>query len=397
MKTKIFLFSLLLGFSVQIFAQDNKTYVSQDPGYKTNFKHSSAGENWFINLSGGGQLFNIQDDVNGVGIGKRISFIPAVAVGKRFNPYWGVRLRVEGLSVNSYYPDNGFKQGNDYFNAHIDAMWNLANYWGVYSPTKLFNFTPYVGLGWGHRFALDADATGSPSSTFFRDDFQRKSNAFTINAGIQFGFRLSNRINLDFDFGTAFLEDYFDRINGRHGENDNILHAMGGFTINLGKTTFDEVEPMNYALIDDLNGKINALRQENDLLSKRPVSCPECPQCPPQQIIKNEINYVPNVVFFRLNSSKIDANQQVSVYNTAAFVKETSQKINVVGYADKGTGTNKYNLGLSEKRAKAVAKELTTKYNVPTDKITVEWKGSDEQPYPQNNWNRVVIMSAPQQ
>jgi len=397
MKAKIFLFSLLVGISVQIFAQETQQpYQSNNPGYLTSFKHSAAGENWFINLSAGGQIYNIQDDVNGVGIGNRISFIPAVAVGKWFTPYWGIRLRGEGLSVNSFYSDNGDKQKNDYLNAHVDAMWNLMNYWGVYSPKKLFNLTPYVGLGWAHRFKLDSNAPGSPNSIYFREDFQHSADALSVNTGIQFGFRLCNRVNLDFDLGMTFVGDYFDRIYGRHAENDNILHAMGGFTFKLGKTTFDEVEPMDYALINDLNSKINALRQENDLLSKRPVSCPECPPCPPQQIVKNEINYVPNVVFFRLNSSKIDANQSISVYNTASFVKETNQKINVVGYADKGTGTSKYNLGLSEKRARAVAKELTTKYNVPSDKITVEWKGSDEQPYPQNNWNRVVIMSAPQ-
>ena len=395
MKTKIFLLSLLMGFSVQIFAQETHVYESQLPGYETNFKHSAAGENWFINLSAGGQVYNISDEVTGVGLGDRISFIPALAIGKWFSPYWGVRLRGEGLSVNSFYSDTGFKQKNDYLNTHIDAMWNLANYWGVYSPTKLFNFTPYVGLGWAHRFDLDDNTARPPRSVYFRDDFKRYSDAFSVNGGIQFGFRLSSRVNLDFDLGVTYVGDYFDRITGHHGENDNIVHAMGGFTFNLGKTTFDAVEPMDYALIDDLNGKINALRQENELLSKRPVSCPECPPVAPT-IVKNEINYVPNVVFFRLNSSKIDANQQISVYNTATFMKETGEKIKVIGYADKGTGTSTYNLGLSEKRARAVAKELTTKYNIPSEKISIEWKGSNEQPYPENNWNRVVIMSAPQ-
>jgi len=211
---------------------------------------------------------------------------------------------------------------------------------------------------------------------------------------------LSNRVNLDFDLGVTYVGDYFDRIYNRtgdshNGENDNIVHALGGFTFKLGKTTFAAVEPMDYGLINDLNGKINALRAENDELSKRPKFCPECPPCPPAQIVKNEINYVPNVVFFRLNSSKIDPNQQISIYNTATFVKETGQKINVVGYADKDTGTSKYNLGLSQRRAQAVAKDLMTKYNIPSDKISVQWKGSDEQPYSKNNWNRVVIMSAP--
>ena len=44
--------------------------------------------------------------------------------------------------------------------------------------------------------------------------------------------------------------------------------------------------------------------------------------------------------------------------------------------------------------AKAVAKELIEKYGISSDQITIEWKGSDEQPYGENNWNRVVIMRA---
>jgi len=392
MKTKIFLISLLLGFSAHIFAQENQVYESQLPGYKTAFKRNGAGDNWFVNLSAGGQVYNIADKVKGKDLVDRISLIPAVAIGKWFSPYWGVRLKGQGLNVKSHYNDTGFEQKNDYVNAHLDVMWNLANYWGVYSPTKLFNFTPYVGLGWAHRLKLEDNTARPPQSIYFREDFKRYSDAFSINGGLQFGFRLSNRVNLDFDLGVTYVGDYFDRIE-HSGENDNIVSAMGGFTFKLGKTTFEAVEPMDFALIDDLNAKINALRRENELLSKRPVSCPECPPVAPT-VMKNEINYVPNVVFFRLNSSKIDANQQISVFNTASFIKETGERIKVIGYADKDTGTSSYNLGLSEKRAKAVAKELTTKYNVPSEKISVEWKGSNEQPYPQNNWNRVVIMSA---
>ena len=53
-----------------------------------------------------------------------------------------------------------------------------------------------------------------------------------------------------------------------------------------------------------------------------------------------------------------------------------------------------YNMQLSEKRARAVAKELIDKYGISSSQITIEWKGSDVQPYNENNWNRVVIMSA---
>ena len=125
-------------------------------------------------------------------------------------------------------------------------------------------------------------------------------------------------------------------------------------------------------------------------LSKRPVSCPEC-----QETVTEVVNnYVDNVVYFRINSAKIDKNQQINIYNTAEFMKNNNAPIKVVGYADKKTGTSDYNMGLSEKRARAVAKELIDKYGISSSQITIEWRGSDEQPYGENSWNRVVIMSA---
>lgn len=393
MKTKILLFSVLLSFSCYIFAQETaQPYQSNEAGYKTAFKHSGAGENWFINIGGGAQTIFGDNDADAEFM-DRMTWIANLSVGKWFSPYWGVRIKGQGGPLHGFEEDAKIMQHLTYYNVHMDAMWNLANYWGVYSPTKVFNFTPYIGLGFVHRFQMDDEAT--VPNTFNKSsnagDYHRYSNALSVNTGIQFGFRLSNRVNLDFDLGVALVPDYFDRIVSR-AENEAIVSATGGLTFKLGKTDFDVVEPIDYALIDDLNSKINSLRAENANLSKRPVSCPECPQVAPAVV--NEINYVPNVVFFRLNSSKIDANQQISIYNTAEFMKNTGEKIKVVGYADKDTGTSTYNYGLSEKRARAVAKELTSKYNIPTEKIEIEWKGSNEQPYPKNNWNRVVIMSA---
>jgi len=111
-------------------------------------------------------------------------------------------------------------------------------------------------------------------------------------------------------------------------------------------------------------------------------------------LVKEEINYVPNVVFFRIGSSVIDANQQISIYNTATFLKTTNETIRITGYADKDEGTSKNALKIAEKRAKAVARELVTKYNIDSYRVTVDWKGFYERPYPQNNWNRIVIMSS---
>jgi outer membrane protein OmpA-like peptidoglycan-associated protein len=174
---------------------------------------------------------------------------------------------------------------------------------------------------------------------------------------------------------------------------DDYVSLLGGVTFKLGKTDWEVCTPMDYGLINDLNSRINDLRRQNEELSRRPVSCPECPPAP-APVVRTEARLVPNVVVFRINSSTIDANQQVNIYNTANFVRETGQRIKVVGYADRDTGTSQFNMALSQRRAQAVARELTTRYNVPSDRITIEYRGSNEQPFQTNNWNRVVIMTA---
>ncbi|MDR1372822.1 MAG: OmpA family protein [Dysgonamonadaceae bacterium] len=389
MKTKFILIGLMLSFSLYSVAQE-----TQEAGYKTAFKHSKAGENWFIQLGAGGQAY-FGDNDDKADLTNRVTLAPVLAIGKWFSPYWGVRVKGQGGSIHHFETDAKYMEHDKYYNVHIDAMWNLSNYWGVYSPNKVFNFTPYIGLGFAHRFERDAkngfNAGAYGANLNYNGYPARYSDVLSVNSGIQFGFRLGKRVNLDFDLGAQIVPDYFERVTSSK-EIDAILTASAGLTFKLGKTDFDVVA-LDQSLIDDLNGKINALRSENEQLRKRPVSCPECPKVA-APIVKNEINYVPNVVFFRLNSSKVDANQKISIYNTSEFIKSTGEKIKVIGYADKKTGSTKYNLELSEKRAKAVAKELTTKYNIPSEKITIEWKGADVQPYKENNWNRVVIMNA---
>jgi outer membrane protein OmpA-like peptidoglycan-associated protein len=320
---------------------------------------------------------------------KKMSIMPTLSIGKEFSPYWGARIKVEGGFLRE--SENGviLKNSNKYYNIHLDALWNLSNQLGGYSPARFFNFTPYLGLGFAHHLSSENKTTVANNPV----------NAISINGGLQLRFQLSKRIRFDFDLGTAVLPNYFYRTTSKTS-NEVILSAVGGLTFQLGKITFDAIEPMDRELIYELNHQINTLHVKNkelsDQLKNRPADCPkqlQCPQVAPEVSALSGVNYIPNVVFFRVNSSRVDNNQQISIFNTAEYMIDTGKKIKVTGYADKDTGTNSYNMKLSEKRAKAVANELITKYKVPSQNIVVEWKGAEEQPYKQNNWNRVVIMN----
>ena len=377
MKTKVLILALLSGFFFSATAQEFKPQVgfSNEAGYKTNFKKNKAKDNWFISIAGGASV--LLGDQNGEADFKnRLNFAPQISFGKWFNPYLGFRAQLNGGIIHGFENTGAtVMQHNKYAAAHVDLLWDVTNFWGPYRESRVFRLIPWVGFGYAQRFktteSVERPRTESP----------------TLNAGILTAFRLSKRVDLNVELQGSLLNEQFNRVSMFH-LTDGIAQLTAGLTFKLGKTDFEVMEPMDYDLLNDLNSQINALRAANDELSKRPESCPECKEVVTQVVN----NYVDNVVYFRLNSSKIDKNQQINIYNTAE--KANNAPIKVIGYADKKTGTSDYNRSLSEKRAKAVAKELIDKYGISSDQITIEWKGSDEQPYDENNWNRVVIMRA---
>lgn len=379
MKVKAILLALLSGFVFSAAAQEYQPQVgfSTEKGYKTNFKKNKAGDNWFISIAGGASML-FGDENGNANFGDRLNFAPQFSFGKWFNPYLGFRTQLNGGVIHGFEGRNAeVMQHNKYMAAHIDLLWDVTNFWAPYNEKKVFRLIPWVGLGYAQRFktteSVERSRTESP----------------TLNAGILTAFRLSNRVDLNVELQGSLLNEQFNRVSMHH-LCDGLVQLSAGLTFKLGKTNFEVLEPMDYDLLNDLNGQINRLRAENDELSKRPVSCPECKETV-EEIVNNVVD---NVVFFRLNSSKIDKNQQINIYNTAEFIKANNTPIKVIGFADKKTGKADYNMQLSEKRAKAVAKELIDKYGISSSQITVEWKGCEEQPYSENSWNRVVIMRA---
>ncbi len=380
MKTKIFILTLLSGFVFSLSAQTYAPEVgySTESGAKTNFKKNKAGDNWFIS-AGAGMSVLFGDQNNEAQFKDRLNANPHLAIGKWFNPYFAVRAQFTGGNLHGFDGNDAqYMQHNRFIAGHLDFMYDVTNHWGSYREDRVFRFIPWIGLGYAQRF-------NNPSP-----QAERRTESPTVNLGILTAFRLSKRVDLNFELSGMLVNEDFNRIyKGKLGE--GIVQLSTGLTFKLGRTDWEVIQPMDYALLNDLNNRINSLRSENEQLSRRPVSCPDCPEQVPTTVYNH---YGENVVYFRLDSYVIDKNQEINIYNTAQFIKETNTPVKVVGYADRDTGTAAYNMQLSEKRAKAVAKELTDKYGIPSSQITIDWKGSDVQPFEINNWNRVVIMSA---
>ncbi|NLY24503.1 MAG: OmpA family protein [Bacteroidales bacterium] len=338
-----------------------------------------------MGIGGGTNLYMTKGENDAdASFGDRLGWMGQLEFGRWNTPNWGARLVIDGGNIKHVAPDIAAEQ--NWVGGHVDLMYNIMNAWGSYNPDRVYSLIPYLGIG--YMYGLDEDwKKPNPDG----DLFKHQNQSLTYNVGLINNFQLSKSVALFVELGWRVMQETFDGSGlGGDFEYDSMFTGTAGFKFGLGgKQGFTPAELMDYNLINDLNSQINRLRAENEELSLRPESCPECPEV---QTVVSEGVYVPNVVFFRINSSTIDKGQQVSVYNTAEYLKANENaKVNIIAYADAQTGTPDYNFALSERRARAVADALTSEYGIDSDRISIDWKGDTVQPYAENDWNRVAI------
>ena len=168
--------------------------------------------------------------------------------------------------------------------------------------------------------------------------------------GLGLDFRLSDHVSLGLEGSANVLSDKYN--SKKAGNADWYFNVMAGITINLGKTK-------------------NVKRAAAPVLPPQPQPQPEVKEEEPAPAPQPK----PEVKPIRRDVLK----------------ENKDAKVEITGYADAGTGTKAINERLSEQRASAVKKALTTEYGIDASRVSVSHKGSTVQPFSQNDMNRVSI------
>lgn len=387
MKAKVLMLSLAVALS-SFAANAQQEAESNLSAYRTEFEQDLSAH-WFIELHGGAAMLPFGAPANAKAeFMKRVSPIVSLSVGRWAQPYFGTRARLYAWNVYGFDQKNGAQDVTRYKNffgaASFEFMFDVVNYFAPYRESRVFHLVPFVGVGYHHKFFSQEDVDGA-------EQFGKHDMSGMLNGGLALKFRLGKRVDLNLEGQMMLSKNNFVGTRTNLNEADMTAMASAGLTFKLGKVEFVPVTPLDYALINDLNSQISGLRAENAELSKRPVSCPECPDfIAPASTAKQQVE---NVVYFRISSAKIDKNQMINIYNTAQYAKNNGGKIYIVGYADEKTGTPEINMAISQRRAEAVQQALIDKYGVNPSDIVIDYKGDTVQPYATNEWNRIVIMT----
>ena len=385
MKTKIMTLALAALAASALQAQE----PAQKPAYKTSFVKDGKAH-WFLEV-GDAATISLAGNNRDVNFTDRVSLLnPSLAIGRWSTPAFGMRLTLQGGKTFDYArpaglwaaatTTNGYLRHDvTYGFAQYDFLFDLVNYFAPYKENRFFHIIPFLGVGLGYKHEVEAA------------NVKDKSHRFSplADAGLQLKLRLARFVDFNLE-GKITASDLRLPSQEDHVKSgtDFIAQAGASLTFHLGRKAFEAITPNDEALIADLNGQINALRAENAELAKRPVRCPDV------EIPVADSKVIGNVIYFRLNSAVVDKNQMINVYNIAEYAKSNTETITLVGYADRQTGNPNYNMALSKRRAEAVANILVKKYGISRDRLKIDWKGDTVQPYAENVWNRIVLMSA---
>lgn len=358
-------------------AQNDTTQAA----HKAVFSKDGALSHWFVEL-GSYATFLQAGQNNSTAFGDRLSYIsPTLSLGKWHNPYFATRLNFQGGELKEHYGMPIKMAKHTYLNGSLDFMFDVVNFFTPYRENRFLHVIPFVGVGAGAIF----------DSQYGKNfDCSNKEARFSplANAGLQLKLRLAKRLDLNLE-GKVTANDYrlASYLEGKEVRGGYLGSLGAGLTFHLGKKEFTPITRQDDNLIAGLNKRLAELQSENAELAKRPVDCPEV-------VEKVEIPgiSVGSVVYFRLNSDKVDPNQMINIRNMAEFAKNNTETLTLVGYADRETGNSEYNYKLSQRRAESVKKVLVEQFGISADRIKTSWEGDRVQPYTTNVWNRVVIM-----
>lgn len=351
--------------------------------------------NWFISVGAGGQVY-FGDHDRQCDFGDRLAPALDIAVGKWFTPGIGVRLMYSGLQQRGAtkhpgdkYEDSAHgtgdpvqgggaphwleKQKFNMGNIHADVLFNFSNLFCGYNPKRVWNCSPYAGLGW-------AMVWESPSA-----------KEVSANVGILNSFRLCDALDLNLDVRGMFVNDRFDgEGGGQFGE--GMLSATVGLTYKFKQRGWNRSKTVvryNNAALNEMREKLNEMSAENERL-KRTLA--EGNKREAQTIVKKMA--AANLVTFKISKSKLSNEARANLGMLAEVIKQGDKNVvyTITGYADAGTGSKATNERLNKARAQAVYDCLVKEFGVSQSQLRIDYKGGvDNMFYDDPRLSRAVI------
>lgn len=327
----------------------------------------------FVNLQGG-----MQTTFTNYSQADLITGTASVSFGAMFTRVIGARLHVNGAwnkgGVSTFERD--FRYDYNYITTNVDVMLNIL---GCIPSMKQSPLGVFLIGGVGLNTAWNNDDATTINNTLGSNllngawDGTRLSHNLRVGCMVEYSINRLISINAELDANSLS-----DRFNSKLSDCDDWqITAQVGVAFKFGYKKKPVVLPPPVVIPEEVwETRVDTIWY-NDTVYVDVVRDRE---------IKKEI-------FFGVRADGVDQSKS-AIVEVANFLKGVQNaEITITSYADKGTGTPKANMKYSQKRAENTKKALIAAGVDPSIIKTVQWKGDTEQPYAENDKNRLSVIS----
>ena len=364
-------------------------------------------DNWYLGINAGAAT--PMQKWGDAGFMKGFAPSAGLRIGKNFTTSFGV-----AIDANAYFESNekSLMKTRTFIDAiNIDALgtFNLFNFFGGYlGKPRRVELIALGGLGWSHQFGALTRANGINSK---------------VALDLAFNLGNSRAVQLYLEPAVIFgLWNNARMVNAlsRHGSNFKFDSRSGLFQLNVGVNfkfgtsngtkNFAFAQLRDQGEIDDLNARINELRDENDNKDRRiardirriaeledSLEAAKKVKAPVVTKVTKVVNVNNNVlqptVIFGQGKSSVDAAQMASVAMIAKYMKNHPEsKILIKGYASP-EGNPELNQKLSVARAQSVKDALVSRYGIAASRLTIQGMGATDELFDELDFNRVATFT----
>ncbi|MBP3762976.1 MAG: OmpA family protein [Bacteroidales bacterium] len=327
---------------------------------------------------------------------------------QKLNHVFDWRLRFGGPTWGRPRTDTLTNKAMDrHWTISADVLFSINNAILGYNPDRRFNL--YIFGGAGAKFS---------GSLFNKEDEERDNTNWNqgrigvlVDGGIGASWRFgeSHHIFAEYSFDFTDIPDIFvsDLNTYERWHNTNNIMRVGYFYC-FGPTATDKAIAAQKAMLTQenfsaLNAQVNNLerqvagsrnnekRLENRIAELEDQLAQALAQAGPggnsaaadslqaviDQIKADQLTFyaMPFSVQYGVDEWNVSEDEEAKVKAVARVLKDNPDvKVLVVGFADY-TGSDSYNMKLSEKRANEVKRLLTKRYGIAEDRIQTEYKG----------------------
>jgi len=329
-----------------------------------------------------------QETLGEASFGKLLSLNAQLGVGYQFNPVLGARLTLNSWTSKGALDFEGKHYWKyRYISPMVNVTADLTNLIGGFCPERKWSVGVFAGIGANVAYKNDEAVDVNNSLKQYVGGENALGNIWdgtkvrlTGNFGLTFDYAVTERVKLGVELQANVLNDNY---NSKIAHNaDWYFNGLVGVKYAFGPTTTKrtrmvEVPPCEPQIIEKVVEKI----------VEKEVPVPVVEEKAPEQFRRD--------IFFTISNTRVDKSQMAKVDEVVSYMNaHPGSKVEITGYADKGTGSQRLNLRLSMQRAQAVADALVKK-GVPKELLVVKSMGDEMyQPYADPVLNRVAICIA---